>query len=551
MSSYFNLRYYQSEALEAVRAVWEKHQAAVIVSATGTGKTEMYLHAAVSEAGRVLVIAHRDYLLEQPINRLYKVGFDDIAVEKAAEKSEGALRKNKVVFASIQSLSRPNRLATFKPGDFSLVIIDEGHRALGATYRRVIDHFRANPRVRFLILTATPKRKDNIAMGNLCNGDIAVAYVYGPKQASDDGWIVPLRFYRREVEGLDFSHVDLKGSDLNPEQVEQLLMQEGPLHRVCASLAEDQGPTIIFCPGVKVAQAYSLMMGKRYRPERSAVLWADSPDEERETVGKKLSQGEIDYVFNVDLFTEGYDVPELVRVVWAAPTASLVRFTQGTGRVFRPHSSLRGQLTGDRAETAARRLLIEQSPKPVGHVVTYYPQNCTHQLCEPNDILGGDELPPEVRATAKQVQEMTAAQASGSDPDADIDTAKQLIHLKALLEKRRQKIKAKAKVHDSEYDAFGGSRNRAAAENAKGVKGAVKAISNDWKDTGKTSVPLNNWLKFHGIPNAHELGLTSQRAYMLRFFIERGVTPETALSYSMKQAYAVRESMEEGQAEAS
>jgi superfamily II DNA or RNA helicase len=466
----FDLRYYQEDATAAAVRTWRDHQAAVIVAATATGKTEIYLSLAVAQPKRVLVLAHRDYLLGQPIARLAARGFTDVAVEKAEERSEGQLIKGKIVFGSVASVSRPERLVRFCPDEFSLVVIDEGHRAVAPTYRRVIDHFRRNESCRFLILTATPKRKDNIALGNLCGGDIEVAYSYGPQRAIEEGWIAPLRFYRRNVKDLDFSNVRMKGNDLDPEQVEELLMQEGPLHEVLASLAEDRGPTVIFCPRVKVAHAYSTIMGKRYRPDRSAVLWQESSQEDRETVGKKLAQGEIDYVFNVDIVTEGYDVPELVRVVWAAPTASLVKFTQGTGRVFRLHSSLPPALPRGRDEADARKLLIAQSAKPVGHVVTYYPQNCRHQLCEPNDILGGDELPDEVRATAKQFQELTAAQPSGSDPEADVETAKALLELKALLEKRRQRIKATATVEDVEYDAFGGSRHRAAGGSAGAVR---------------------------------------------------------------------------------
>ena len=539
----FELRYYQREAVEARRREHERHQATVIVSATGTGKTEMYLHEAVSEPGRVLVIAHRDYLLGQPIKRLEAHGFDDIAVEKAELRSETMLRKAKVVFGSVASVCKAERLATFNPFDFSLVIVDEGHRAVAATYRRVIDHFRKNPHVRFLILTATPKRKDNVALGNLCDGDVSVAYTYGPKQAADDGWIVPLRFYRREVEGLDFSRVALKGSDLDQEQVEALLMQEKPLHRVCASLAEDRGPTIIFCPGVMVARAYAALMNERYRPGRSAVLWADSEDEERELVGKQLQCGDLDYVFNVDLFTEGFDVPELARVVWAAPTASLVRFTQGTGRVFRPHSSLRTQLTGDRAETEQRRLMIEQSPKPFGAVVTYYPQNCRHQLCEPNDILGGEDLPTEVRAFAKQIQEATASQPTGSNPEEDVETAEALVELRSLVDKRRKQLKAKAKVHDVQYDAMGGSRNRSIGTSATSEKAAAKAVSTDWPDGKPASDAMLKWFRFKRI--AVPDGLTAWRAYTVRYLVERGVSPETAMSYSKRRALAVRASFEE------
>ena len=498
---------------------------------------------AVAEAGRVLVLAHRDYLLNSPIKRLAAHGFDDVAVEKADARSEVYFTKAKIVFASVQSLSRPKRLATFDPQSFSLVIIDEAHRAVAASYRKVIDHFRKNPRIRFLLLTATPNRKDNIALRNLCDGDISVAHTYSPKQAADDGWIVPLRFYRREVEGLDFSHVNLKGSDLDSEQVEALLVNEKPLHRVCASLAEDRGPTVIFCPGVKVAHAYSLMMNNRYRPDRSVVLWQESTDEERDTAGKKLAGGDIDYLFNCDIVTEGYDVPELVRVVWAAPTASLVKFTQGTGRVFRPHGSLRSALDGGLDNAEQRRLLIAQSPKPVGHVVTYYPQNCRHQLCEPNDILGGTDLPQEIRQAAKQVQEATAAQANGSDPSEDITTAKAFVELKALLDQRRKNLKAVADVNDVEYDAFGGSRNRHTGNGAGEVKKAAKAVSEDWPPGKDPSPAMLSWLRHHGIPNAAKLGLTAWRAFVLRKLIDMGVKPETALSYSKAQALAVEKKM--------
>lgn len=535
----FNLRYYQNEAQQAVYREWDSVQSTAVISATATGKTEIYLSIASSYPGRVLIVAHRDYLLNQPIARLEKHGFADVAIEKAEMRSEGGLGSAKVVFASVQSLSKPNRLATFDPFAFSAVIVDEGHRAVAKSYRTVLDHFKTNPRLRILILTATPKRKDGIALGNVCD---SVAYTYGPKKAIDEGWIVPLRFFRREVEGLDFSTVKLKGSDLDQEQVEQLLMQEKPLHTVCASLAEDRGPTVIFCPGVLVARAYAALMDKRYRKGRAAVLWQESGAEERETVGKQLSNGDIDYLFNVDLLTEGYDVPELCRVVWAAPTASLVRFTQGTGRVFRTHGSLRNVLTGGRDESEVRRLQIQQSPKPIGMVVTYYPQNCTHQLCEPNDILGGEDLDPKVKAYAKQIQELTAAQDTGSDPDKDVESAEKVVELRALLEKRRDRIKAEARTRDTEYNAFGSDPNRSRANNAKQEKAAAKSVSNDWPPGDPPSDKMIGWFKYKGV-NAVELGMTKGRAYVVRQLVgEHGVAMATALSYSNRQARGVLDS---------
>jgi hypothetical protein len=191
------------------------------------------------------------------------------------------------------------------------------------------------------------------------------------------------------------------------------------------------------------------------------------------------------------------------------------------------------------AEIGERRLMIEQSPKPFGAVVTYYPQNCKHQLCEPNDILGGEDLPAEIRQAAKQIQEATASQANGSDPTEDVETAKSFTELKNLLEERRRRIKAKAVVSDFEYDAMGGSRNRVMESETGSEARAVKAISEDWPEGKPASDKQIWWMKYNGIPNADSLRLSSWRAVIVRNLMELGVKPETALSYGKKQALAV------------
>jgi superfamily II DNA or RNA helicase len=533
----FNLRYYQTEAKDAVFREWDSVQSTAVIMATATGKTELYLSIATDPIlGRVLIIAHRDYLLAQPIRRLQRAGFDDIAIEKADFRSELNAVKNKVVFASIQSLAKPSRLATFDPFKFDAVVIDEAHRTVARTYRTVLDHFKKNPKLKVLLLTATPKRKDGIALGTVCD---SVAYSYGPETAIAEGWIVPIRFFRREVADLDFSTVKLRSGDLDAAETERLMLEEKPLHELCASLAEDRGPTVIFCPGVAVAQAYSALMNSRYRRERSTVLWQESTDEQRELAGKQLAHGDLDYLFNCDLVTEGYDVPELCRVVWAAPTASLVRFTQGTGRVFRTHGSLRTVLVGGRGDAEARKLAIQQSPKPLGLVVTYYPQNCKHKLCEPTDILGGSELPEEIRAFTKEIQEQTASQDRGSAPEEDVETATAFVAIRKLLEKRREKIRASASVGDYEYDAFGHQRVRNIGDTGHNVKRAAKAVSSDWP-AGKASSPkMISWLKAHGVPAEVANNMTAWQSYTVRQLVSYGVTAETALSWGKKQALTV------------
>jgi superfamily II DNA or RNA helicase len=535
----FDLRYYQSELVAGARKAWQTHQSTAIVCVTGGGKTEMYMSLAVEEPGRVLVLVHRDYLINQPIERLERAGFTSVAVEKADERAEGGLRKAKIVFASVQSIgpeSQAKRLATFDPNEFSLVITDEAHRATSPTYRRVYDHFKKNPRVKLLFVTATPNRKDGVALSNVCE---SVGGVYGPSQAVSDGWIVPVQFYRRDVASLDFSNVRLKGTDLDPEQVQSLLMQEKPLHEVCASLAEDRGPTIVFCPEVAIAHAYAELMNNRYRPNRAKMLCADSPDEEREAAGKRLANGDLDYIFNVNLYTEGYDLPNLLRVVWAAPTASLVRYTQGVGRVFRTHPSLRGHLTGGREEAARRRLLIEQSPKPFGIVVTYYPVNCKHELCDPVDILGGDDLPPDVKGFAKQVQDETSRQGGGSKTEEDIETARVFCDLRAVVEQKRRELKAKATFADRQFDPMSGRRAGGADRPVAAARENATVAAASWGAGEPLSEKQAKWFAWKRIPVPS--GMTKWQAAVVRDLIEMGVEPATAIGYPKRQALKVRD----------
>lgn len=543
----FNLRYYQQTLVDAARREWESVQSTAIISATATGKTEIFLSLAVEEPGRALILVHRDYLISQPVQRLARMGFEDVAVEKAEQRSEGGFQKAKIVFASVQSIGparQESRLLTFNPFDFSLLIIDEAHRATSATYRRVIDHFKSNPKLKILLLTATPKRKDGVALGTVCE---SVAGVYGPSQAMADGFIVPVKFFRRDVASLDFSNVRLKGTDLDPEQVQQLLMQEKPLHEVCASLAEDRGPTIVFCPKVDVAHAYARVMNERYRPGRSAVLWEESSEEEREYVGKALAQGDLDYAFNVGIVTEGYDVPSLLRVVWAAPTASLVKYTQGVGRCFRTHQSLRDHLVGGPEDAATRRMLIEQSPKPYGIVVTYYPQNCKHELCDPIDILGGDDLPPDVKAAAKQVQDETARQSGGSKTEEDIETAKVFCDLVGVVQERLKELKARAEFSDREFDPMGGRRNDYGHKDHQAVRAAAEAASAHWPAGDGMTDKQAGWFRWKNIA-IPESGLTKFRAVVVRDLIELGVSAETAMSWGRNQALKVRDQMQQRKA---
>lgn len=541
----FDLRYYQEEAKAGVAAAFDRYRSTACIMATATGKTELFLSIAVAERGRVLVLVHRDYLITSPLERLKRVGFTDVAVEKAESRSEGGFLKKQIVFASVQSIgpeSQKHRLRTFDPKDFSLLVIDEGHRAVSQSYRNVQQHMEAgNPKLKTLILTATPKRKDGIALGTICE---SVAYEMSPGKAAEEGWITPPRFFVRDVPTLDFSKVLMKGSDLDQEQVAAILAEEESLHKLCASLADDQGPTIVFCPNVAVSQAYAKMMDSRYRRGKARAIHQHSTPEEMEEATKGLADGSIDYVMNCDKLTEGYDVPRVVRVAWAAPTASLVRWTQGCGRGFRPDAGIAKHLVGGREDSASRRLLIEQSSKPFCSIVTYHPSNCQHQICTSVDLLGGNDLTDNVKKFAVQVQDQTSRQPTGSDTKGDIETAKVFCELLAALEDEHRNLRAKATVRDAEFDGMGGASVKMRDDQPSAPSSTPSAVAATWKVGEWVTDKQKWWFRRQGLPPNTIDGLTKTRASVVRDLVEKcGVKMATALGYAQRQAFAVLDSM--------
>ncbi|MCA8958671.1 MAG: DEAD/DEAH box helicase family protein, partial [Planctomycetes bacterium] len=182
------LRPYQRRALEALRTAYRAgHRRALVVMPTGTGKTVLFAEIARLAKGPVLVLAHRQELVEQARQKIAQWCDDVVAVEMAEHRGlTAAATRAKITVASIQTLTR--RLAQV-PGDaFRLVVVDEAHHATADSYRAVLDHFDAW----VLGVTATPDRGDRQALGDVFD---AVAFDYDMQQAIRDGWLCPIRSF--------------------------------------------------------------------------------------------------------------------------------------------------------------------------------------------------------------------------------------------------------------------------------------------------------------------------------------------------------------------
>lgn len=348
------LRLYQRQAVDGTLAALAKHRSALIVAATGTGKTTVFM--AIAKAlrphGRILVVAHRDELIQQARARIESGAALSVAVEMAEARAVDSSAD--VVVASVQTLTRERRLAGFARDAFGLVIVDEAHHATAATYRRILDHFAG---AKVLGVTATPDRLDGRGLGAVFE---TVPFVYEIRDAIEDGWLVPIRQARVVVEDLDLSRVRRTAGDLNEGDLERILTEDGALHGIAQPLVKHAGDrfTLVFAVTVAHARELAEVLGFYAGPDRVAVVvGADDRELRRRTV-RAFAAGEVQFLVNCMVLGEGFDCPSIACVAVARPTASRALYAQMIGRGTRPAPDKRDLLVLDFAGNAGRHHLV-------------------------------------------------------------------------------------------------------------------------------------------------------------------------------------------------
>lgn len=452
-------RPYQADAEAAIFAGLAQSQSQLLVMATGLGKTIVMSHVARRWAGdgrpgRVLLVAHREELIAQGKGKLDAIVGTDCDVEMAGDRDTG---RSPVVVASVQSLSQAGRLARYRPEAFGLVMIDEAHHAIATTYRRVMGHFRAgNPACRFLGVTATPRRADELAMGQVFD---SCCFEYGIEPAVEDGWLVPVAQRAVKVEGLDFSKVRQTAGDLNEKDLEKILKEEKVLHAQAAPTVEIAGdrPTLVFC--VTVAHAHALAgVIDRYKPRSAVALDGRTDRDERRRQVERFKNGEVQFLVNVGLFLEGFDAPNTAVVAMCRPTKSLALYMQVLGRGTRP---LPGVVDGEGVDTAeARKEAIAGSAKTHMTVLDFVGNSGRHKIVTAMDVLGGKYGAP-AKEYARQLSEQDRERPIGHALEQAGEDLAFLAEIREM--ERRRQIKARATYRAESVSPFQGGRVSAAA----------------------------------------------------------------------------------------
>ncbi len=323
----------QDVALEAIAGVRVAgHDKAIVISATGTGKTILSaLDVRAVDPVRLLFVVHREQILDRMISEYQRVlGGPDRDYGKLTGSTKQGDRR--YVFATVQTLSQPDVLASFAADAFDYVIIDEAHRAASPTHRRVMDHFTPE----FMLgMTATPERTDGFNVFELF--DYNVPYEIRLSHALEEEMLSPFHYYG--VADLTFEDGRTTTDEtelqvlISPERVDHLLKA---LEIYGQAGVAPRG--LIFCSGRDEARSLSTALNARTlrgRPLRTVALTGQDSVEHREAQVRALERGDLDYILTVDVFNEGVDIPTVNQVVMLRQTQSAIVFVQQLGRGLR------------------------------------------------------------------------------------------------------------------------------------------------------------------------------------------------------------------------
>lgn len=316
---------------------------------TGGGKTVLFVDIIkrfLMKGKRVILIAHREELISQAWNTLYKNQIY-AGIIKADVKANFSLPCQ---VASIQTIQRRKSLP-----HADLVIIDETHHALeDNTYGKVLTaHF---PSAYVLGVTATPYR-----LGGKGFTDIFDTLILGPKftELVDWGYLTPLRYFVKYIP--DLQNINMQGGDYNQEEAEKA-MGLAPLVESYAETCRGMCGVVF---GVNVHHSRNIVDKYNAAGIKAAHLDANTPSVERVNILKMFRERRLDIISNVGIITEGFDFPDMEFVQLARPTKSLSLFLQMVGRVTRTQYEAIKNATSNQH----RAQLVAASKKPFGYVL--------------------------------------------------------------------------------------------------------------------------------------------------------------------------------------
>ena len=337
---------YQKDMAMRIEKAFRLYRSVMAQMPTGTGKTVVLASVVESFLGEhplksVWIVAHRRELVSQIQETIERVfsnrlaekedGSSDNLIEKPLDSSLFTLRSSLIKAMSIQWLARHYDEIGEEPG---MIVIDEAHHALAKTYKEMWDRF---PKAKFLGLTATPCRLNGKGFIDLF--DVLV-----------QSWSVPEFISKGRLATYDFVSIKSNGvtqrlidslqkrgadGDYQNKEMDMLLNKRPSIERLYRSFEEYGKDRKGIVYAINISHAKKIVELYQEHGIKAVAIDSKTPAAERQADIEAFKKGNIQVLVNVDIFSEGFDCPDVEFVQLARPTLSLAKYLQMVGRGLR------------------------------------------------------------------------------------------------------------------------------------------------------------------------------------------------------------------------
>ena len=334
------LRQYQINSKFDIYNAWQTSKSILFQMPTGTGKTRLFVsiikdirkisvEKRLLPQPRILVLAHRTELIEQITDTLQSKYHITCGIIKSGFiESQDEI----VQVASVQSLSR--RLERWQNVPFQYIVIDEAHHALAKTYKKICNAF---PDAYILGVTATPYRLSGESFRKMFGKLVTSMPV---QKFIEQGYLSAFKYYSIPSNSrlqYDIDNISEYGAD--GDYLERVLCDICDNSKIRAKLVKAYNTYAKGKKGIvyTINKQHNKSVAEQYRAEglRVADIDSDTPSEVRKKIVNDFKNGKIDIICNVNIFSEGFDCPDLEFVQLARPTQSLSLYLQQVGRALR------------------------------------------------------------------------------------------------------------------------------------------------------------------------------------------------------------------------
>jgi ATP-dependent helicase IRC3 len=324
------LRDYQNECLDTILSESKAGIKKQLISLpTGSGKTVIMSAAAKHLNKKTLILAHREELIQQAIDK-FQLFWPDVSIGVCmAERDEIDCQ---IVVGSVQSCSRPKRLKRLKEQGFKVMMIDEAHHSVSSSYQKIIKSLGFVKGKKLLIgVTATPQRADKQGLGNTFDKIVFSRSIGTMIKA---GYLSPV-IGRKILTSFVLEKIRLSKGDFSVNDLAEAVNtheRNSFIVEKFKTYAQDR-KAVCFC--VDVQHCKDLAEAFNKEGIVSAAVWGDMETDQRKQVLADLKTGKVQLATSCGVLIEGFDEPSINAVIMARPTKSPGLYTQCVGRGLR------------------------------------------------------------------------------------------------------------------------------------------------------------------------------------------------------------------------